>query len=407
MNSHRRVVVTGIGIVSPIGNDAEQVTSALRAGRCGIQHIDEYAELGLNSHLAGIPDLAGEPAIDRKLRRFMADASIYGHHAMRKAIDDARLSAAEIAHPRTGLIAGSGVGSPAMYLQAVDIFRQRGLTKVLPYYVPQVMGSTVSACLAMAFGVQGPSYSITSACASSAHCIGNAADQIRHGILDRAFVGGGEEVAWVTTLIFDAMSALSSCRNDSPQAASRPFDCQRDGFVIAGGGGILVIEAEELALARGAHIYAEIAGYGASSDGKSMVQPDAGGIARAMRAALDSAGQPRIDYINAHATSTPIGDATELAAIRQVFGNDAPIISSTKGLTGHAIGAAGVHEAIYCLLMMQAGFLAPSANLAQPDPAGSGFRLISSLVEQPVDTVLSNSMGFGGTNAALIFRRCS
>jgi len=404
-DGRRRVVVTGLGIVSPIGNDPVQVTQSLRRGRCGIHFIEEYAQLGLTSQIAGIPSLSNEPIIDRKLRRFMADAAIYAHHAMRKAIDDARLTAAEIAHPRTGLIAGSGLGSPAMHFQAVDIFRQRGLAKVLPYYVPQIMGSTVSACLATAFGLQGPSYGITSACATSAHCIGNATDQIRHGILDRAFVGGAEEVTWITTMIFDAMGALSTLHNDTPQHASRPFDRDRDGFVIAGGAGILVLEAEETARARGAHIYAEVVGFGASSDGKDMVQPDPNGIVRAMQAALDDAGQPKIDYINAHATSTPLGDTAELAAIQQVFGSTAPPISSTKGLTGHAIAAAGVHEAIYSLLMMEGGFVAANANLENPDACCECLPIIRSLRNEAVDCVLSNSLGFGGTNVSLVFRR--
>lgn len=400
-----RVFITGLGIVSCIGNDSGAVVDALRHGRCGIRKMEPYAELGLNSQLAGIPDLKGEPVIDRKLRRFMADAAIYGHHAMRKAIDDAGLGQAEITDARTGLITGSGVGSPAQYAQAVDLFRERGLAKLTPYYIPQVMGSTVSACLAMAFGIRGPSYTITSACASSAHCIGHAADQIRHGILDRVFVGGAEEVSWVTTILFDAMGALSTCCNDQPEKASRPFDRDRDGFVIAGGAGILVLEAEETARARGAKIYGEIAGYGTCSDGKDMVQPDSDGIARAMQAALQDAGQPRIDYINAHATSTPLGDAVELNAIRQVFGNNIPAISSTKGLTGHAIGAAGVHEAIYSLLMMEKGFLAANTNLDHPDPSGERLPLLKSVSDQSVDCILSNSLGFGGTNVSLILCR--
>ena len=401
----RRVVITGIGIVSCLGNDPDAVTAALRDSRCGIRSVKEYAELGLDSRLAGIPDLKGEPSIDRKLRRFMADAAIYGHHAMRKAIDDACLQSAEVAHPRTGLIVGSGVGSPAQQFEAIEVFRQRGLAKLLPYYVPQVMGSTVSAGLAMAFAIQGPSYTITSACASSAHCIGNAADQIRHGILDRVFVGGAEEVAWVSTVIFDAMGALSTGRNDSPKTASRPFDRDRDGFVIAGGAGILVLEAEETARARGAHVYAEISGYGACSDGKDMVQPDPDGITRAMRAALEDARHPRIDYINAHATSTPLGDAAELTAICRTFGNDLPAISSTKGLTGHAIAAAGAHEAIYSLLMMKHGFLASNANLEHLDDGCEGIPLVRSVRNETVDCVLSNSLGFGGTNVSLIFSR--
>lgn len=401
----RRVVVTGLGIVSCIGNDVATVTDALRQSRSGITHVAEYAELGLNSQVAGIPDVSGEPAIDRKARRFMADAAIYAHHAMRKAVNDARLTAAEIADPRTGLIVGSGVGSPYQHVKAAEIFRSRGLSKLTPYYVPQVMGSTTSACLAMAYGIQGPSYSITSACASSAHCIGNAADQIRFGLMDRAFVGGAEEVCWTSTMLFDAMGALSTKHNATPLTASRPFDRDRDGFVIAGGAGILVLEAEEVARARGATIYAEIAGYAACSDGKDMVQPDARGAARAMRSAIANAGNPQIDYINTHATSTPLGDAAELEGIRQVFGDSTPAVSSTKGLTGHAIAASGVQEAIYCLLMMEHGFIAGSANLFDPDPVTTGIPIVRKTTDGRIDHALSNSIGFGGSNVSLIFRR--
>lgn len=404
--SRRRVLVTGIGIVSCIGNDPDTVVNALRHGHCGIRQIEEYRKLGLNSQVAGLPDLKGEPAIDRKLRRFMANAATFAHHAMRKAIDDAQLRSTEIHCPRTGLIVGSGVGSLAQHAHAVDVFRERGLARLTPYYVPQVMSSTASACLAMAFGIHGPSYSITSACASSAHCIGNAVDQIRHGILDRVFVGGTEEVSWANTLLFDAMGVLSTAHNDAPDKASRSFDRNRDGFVIAGGAGILVLEAETIARARGAKIYAEVAGYGTCSDGKDMVQPNRDGVARAMQSALNDANLPRISYINAHATSTPLGDAVELSAIQQVFGKDIPVISSTKGLTGHAIAAAGVHEAIYSLLMMKHGFLAANANLEKPDPGCENLPLLKSVSNQTVDCILSNSLGFGGTNVSLIFRSC-
>lgn len=401
----RRVVVTGIGIVSCIGNDQETVTAALRESRCGIRHVEEYAELGLKSQVAGIPDLSSEPAIDRKTRRFMAEASIYAHHAMRKASDDAGLAADEISHPRTGLIVGSGVGSPYQHYQAIELFKARGIGKLPPYYVPQVMGSTTSACLAMAYGIRGPSYSITSACASSAHCIGNGTDLVRHGVIDRVFVGGAEEVCWTSTILFDAMGALSTCRNNDPATASRPFDRDRDGFVIAGGAAILVLEAEEVARARGAKIYAEVAGYGACSDGMDMVQPDARGAARAMQAALENAGNPAVDYINTHSTSTQLGDMVELDGIRQVFVDQIPAISSTKGLTGHAIAASGAQEAIYCLLMMERGFLAPSANLFCLDPAAEGMPILRNVSERRVDTALSNSIGFGGTSVSLVFRR--
>lgn len=401
----RRVVVTGIGIVSCIGNDPDAVTASLRDSRCGIRHVAEYAELGLKSQVAGVPDLSAEPAIDRKSRRFMADAAVYAHHAMRKACADAALTEDEISHPRAGLIVGSGVGSPYQHYQAIELFKARGIGKLPPYFVPQVMGSTTSACLAMAYGIQGPSYSITSACASSAHCIGNGAELVRHGILDRVFVGGAEEVCWTSTILFDAMGALSTGRNDDPATASRPFDRDRDGFVIAGGAAILVLEAEETARARGARIYGEVAGYGACSDGKDMVQPDARGAARAMRAALESAGNPAIDYINTHSTSTPLGDMVELDGIRQVFGDAIPPVSSTKGLTGHAIAASGAQEAIYCLLMMERGFLAASANLFTPDSAAAGVPILRQGLEQPVGTALSNSIGFGGTSVALVFRQ--
>lgn len=398
-------MVTGLGIVSCIGNDPDTVAAALRDRRCGIRAIPEYSELGLRSWVAGVPDLSGEPAIDRKTRRFMADAAVYAHHAMRKAVDDAGLTPADVSHPRVGLIVGSGVGSPYQHDQALETFRDRGIAKLPPYYVPQVMGSTTSACLAMAYGIEGPSYSITSACASSAHCIGNGADLVRHGVVDRMFVGGAEEVCWTSTVLFDAMGALSTRRNHEPATASRPFDRDRDGFVIAGGAGILVLEAEETARARGARIYAEVGSYGATSGGKDMVQPSAEGAARAMRLALANAGLSKVDYINTHATSTPLGDIAELEAIRQVFPDTPPAVSSTKGLTGHSIAASGVHEAIFCLLMMERGFLAASANLFDPDPAAEGIPLLRETADRPVNAVLSNSIGFGGTNVSLVFRR--
>jgi len=404
-NRLRRVVITGIGIVSCIGNDPDRVTARLRNSESGIRHIEEFAELGLNSQVAGIPDLADEPQIDRKTRRFMADGAIYAHHAMRKAIDDASLSTAEISHPRTGLIIGSGVGSLYQHHRTIETFLSRGISKVPPYCVPQIMGSTASACLAIAYGVKGPSYSITSACASSAHCIGNGADLIRHGVVDRVFVGGAEEGCWTSAVPFDAMGALSTRYNATPKNASRPFDCDRDGFVIAGGSGILVLEAEETARNRGARIYAEVAGYGACSDGKDMVQPEARGASRSMFMALENAENPVVDYINPHATSTPLGDIAELDAIRQLFGNNAPAVSSTKGLTGHAIAASGVHEAIFCLLMIKHGFIAASANLFNPDPAAEGIPIVRKTVERKINVALSNSIGFGGTNVSLVFRR--
>mgnify|MGYP000846838627 FL=1 len=401
----RRVVVTGLGIVSCIGNELDTVADALRHSRCGIRHVPEYAELGLASQVAGIPDLGDEPAIPRKQRRFMADAGAYAWHAMREAIDDARISTAEIGDPRTALVVGSGVGSPFRHDEALAIFRQRGLEKLLPYYVPQVMGSTTSANLVQAFGIGGPSYSITAACASSAHCIGNGYQMIRHGIVDRAFVGGAEEVCWTSTVLFDAMGALSTRRNHSPGSASRPFDRDRDGFVIAGGAAVLLLEAEEVARRRGARIYGEVAGYGAASDSADMVQPNADGVARAMRTALAEAGQPTIDYINPHATSTPSGDIAELDAIRAVFGENIPAISATKGLTGHSIAAISAQEAVFCLLMMRDGFVAASANLDQTDPGYEPLPIVRQTTAQPINAVLSASIGFGGTNAALVFRK--
>lgn len=401
----QRVVVTGMGIVSCIGNELEYVVDALRLGRSGIGFVPEYAELGLNSQIAGIPDITREPPIDRKLRRFMGDAAIYAHHAMRKAIDHAAIPPTAVADPRTALIVGSGVGSPFIHHRALEIFKAKGLDKVLPYHVPQVMGSTVSANLALAFKVGGPSYSITAACASSAHCIGNAAEMIRHGVVDRAFVGGAEEVCWTSTVLFDAMGALSVGRNDSPTTASRPLDRSRDGFVIAGGAGILLLESESAARQRKARIYGEIAGYGATSDGVDMVQPDSRGAAQAMHSALAQAGHPAIDYLNPHATSTPLGDSAELEAIRAVFANDIPLISATKGLTGHSIAAISAQEAILCLLMMQYGFAAGSANLEEVDAGFETMPILRTTREKAIETTLSNSIGFGGTNASLVFRR--
>jgi 3-oxoacyl-[acyl-carrier-protein] synthase-1 len=401
----RRVVVTGLGIVSCIGNELDAVSDALRYSRSGIRHVPEYAELGLASQVAGVPDLSGEPAIPRKLKRFMADASVYAWHAMHKAIDDARIPATEIRDPRTALIVGSGVGSPYRHDEALAIFRQRGLERLLPYYVPQVMGSTTSGNLVQAFGIGGPSYSITAACASSAHCIGNGYQMIRHGIVDRAFVGGAEEVCWTSTVLFDAMGALSTRRNSDPLTASRPFDRDRDGFVIAGGSAVLLLEAEEVARRRGARIYGEIAGYGATSDSADMVQPNADGVARAIRAALVEAGHPTIDYINPHATSTPSGDVAELDAIRTVFGEDIPTISATKGLTGHSIAAISAQEAIFCLLMMRDSFVAASANLVNADDGYDQMPIARMTAKREFASALSTSIGFGGTNAAIVFRR--
>ena len=397
----RRAVVTGMGIISCLGNEPDAVAAALREGRSGLRYVPEYAELGSRSCVAGIPDVDGEPAVDRRIRRFMGDAALYAHHAMRRALADARLTRKALSSPRTGLVVGSGAGSPYEHNAAVDILREKGLAKVPPYVVPRVMASTTSACLSTAFGIQGISYSITSACATSAHCIGHAAELIRYGKQDVVIAGGAEEVRWTSSLMYDAMGALSSAYNDA--TASRPYDSGRDGFVIAGGAGILVIEELDHARSRGARIYAEIAGYGASSDGLDMVTPSADGAARAMRLALAEAGGG-VDYINAHATSTRLGDINELVAIREVFGGTLPLISSTKGMTGHPIAAAGAHEAIYALLMMERGFIAGCTNLVDPDPQTAGMPILAHSIERKVDAVMSNSFGFGGTNASLVFR---
>ena len=401
----RRVVVTGLGIISCIGNDLDVVEYALREGRSGLRFVPEYAELGLRSCVGGIPDISSEPTIDRKIRRFMGDAALYAHHAMRCALVDAELTDEMISAPRTGLIVGSGVGSPFEHLGAIDLLREKGLSKVLPYSVPRVMGSTTSACLSTAFGIQGASYSLSSACATSAHCIGHGAELIQLGKQDIVIAGGAEEVRWTSTMLFDAMGALSTAYNDS--TASRPYDTGRDGFVIAGGAGILVLEELTQARRRGAHIYAEIAGYGACSDGLDMVTPATKGATRAMRLALAESGGG-IDYINAHATSTQLGDIRELAAIRNVFCGPegrVPLISSTKGLTGHSIAAAAAHEAVYSLLMLDRGFVAGCAHIEDSDPSCVGLPILMRSVERRINSVMSNSFGFGGTNASLIFRR--
>ena len=398
----RRVVVSGMGIISCLGNDLEQVAQALYEGRSGLAWQPEYAQRGMRSCVAGVPDISGEQPLPRKIRRFMGDASLYAYLAARHALIDAGLEVDDIANPLTGLIVGSGVGSPYEHHLAVAAMSAGGISKVAPYAVPRIMGSTTSACLATAFGIQGISYSISSACATAAHCIGQGADLIRHGRQERVIVGAAEEVRWTTSAMFDAMGALSSAYNDT--TASRPFDEGRDGFVIAGGAGVLVLEALEVAQERGAPIRAEVVGYGACSDGVDMVTPDSGGAARAMRLALNEAGGS-VDYINAHATSTPLGDVSELAAIREVFGDRVPLISSTKGLSGHPIAASAAHEAIYSLLMMERGFVAGCANITRLDAACAGLPLVTRTLTQPLNSVMSNSFGFGGTNACLIFRR--
>ncbi|TAH41007.1 MAG: beta-ketoacyl-ACP synthase I [Gammaproteobacteria bacterium] len=400
----RRVVITGMGIVSCLGNDQASVSVALREGRSGIRHIAEYAELGLRSQVAGVPEIDLEAQIERKQKRFMGDAAAYAHVAMRDAIADAGLEQAQVSHERSGLIAGSGGGSPQWQIETGDLLRNKGVRKVGPYMVPRTMCSTVSAALATAYGIRGLSYSIAAACATSAHCIGAAADLIRHGAQDLMFAGGGEEVHWGMTSQFDAMGALSTHHNDTPASASRPYDATRDGFVIAGGGGMLVLESLEHAQARGARIHAELIGYGVTSDGVDMVAPSGEGAVRCMRMAMNGVKTP-IDYINTHGTSTPLGDVTELESLRSVFGDAMPPLSSTKALSGHSLGAASVHEAIYCLLMMQNGFLAGSANITELDPACANYPILRESRNAEVNTVLSNSFGFGGTNGSLVLSR--
>ncbi|MEZ5463973.1 MAG: beta-ketoacyl-ACP synthase I [Lysobacteraceae bacterium] len=400
----KRVVITGMGIVSCLGNDADTVSTALREGRSGICQVPEYAELGLRSQVAGVPDIDLDAEIDRKQKRFMGDAAGFAHVAMRKAIADAGLDAAQVSSDRIGVIAGSGGGSARWKIETGDLLRQKGVRKVGPYMVPRTMCSTVSAALATSFAIRGVSYSIAAACATSAHCIGAAADRIRLGEQDLMFAGGGEELHWGMTCQFDAMGALSSGFNDRPQAASRPYDAERDGFVIAGGGGMLVLESLEHAQARGANILAELVGYGVTSDGVDMVAPSGEGAVRCMRMATAGLDRP-IDYINTHGTSTPLGDIVELNAVREAFGAELPPLSSTKALSGHSLGAASVHEAIYCLLMLRDGFLAGSANIENLDERAAGFPVLRESREVRVDTVLSNSFGFGGTNACLVMSR--
>ncbi|KAA0016634.1 beta-ketoacyl-ACP synthase I [Salinicola corii] len=401
----KRVVVTGLGIVSCLGNDAQQVLDSLRQGRSGIRFKPEYAELGFRSQVAGVVDIDIESLVDRKQLRFMGDAAAYAYIAMQQAIDDAGLEAGDISNPRTGLIAGSGGASSANQVEAADVMREKGLRRVGPYRVTRTMGSTVSACLATPFQIKGINYSISSACATSAHCIGSAVEQIQLGKQDVVFAGGGEEEHWTLSCLFDAMGALTTHYNDTPEKASRPYDVDRDGFIIAGGGGMLVIEELEHAKARGAKIYAEITGYGATSDGHDMVAPSGEGAARCMRQALAGL-EGKVDYVNTHGTSTPVGDVAELKAIRAVFGDSTPAMSSTKSLTGHSLGATGVQEAIYSLLMMENRFICASANIDTLDEQACGFDIVRQRRDDvDVRRVLSNSFGFGGTNACLVLDR--
>ena len=403
----RRVVVTGLGIVSSIGNNQDEVTEALKAGRSGIEHSEKYAELGFRSHVHGSINVDTEALIDRKIRRFMGDAAAYNYIAMAQAIEDAGLSEEQTSNPRAGLVVGSGGASHANTVAAADILRSKGLRRVGPYMVPKTMGSTTSANLATAFKIKGVNYSMSSACSTSAHCIGNAMEQIQFGKQDVVFAGGAEELGWEGSVMFDAMGALSSKYNDTPEKASRAYDADRDGFVISGGGGVLVLEELEHAKARGANIYAELVGYGATSDGFDMVQPSGEGAVRCMKLALEGV-DGKVDYINAHGTSTPAGDMKELQAMREVFGDDMPAVSSTKSLTGHALGAAGVNEAIYSLLMMKHDFLCASANIENLDEAAEGMPILRQRQDNAGSNImLSNSFGFGGTNACLVFQRYS
>ena len=403
----RRVVVTGMGIVSCLGNDQETVTESLRQGRSGIRLHQEQIDVGMRSHVAGAPDIDVSEYIDRKQLRFMGNAAAFAYIAMQQAIDDAGLSPSDVSNVRTGIIAGSGGASTANLVEAADIMRERGLRRVGPYRVTQTMGSTVSACLATPFRIKGVNYSISSACSTSAHCIGNAMEQIQMNKQDVVFAGGGEELHWTLSCLFDAMGALSTKYNDTPERASRAYDADRDGFVIAGGGGMLVLEELEHAKARGATIYAELVGYGATSDGYDMVAPSGEGAVRCMQQALATV-DGAVDYINAHGTSTPAGDIQELKAVREAYRelDHIPVIGSTKSLSGHSLGAAGVQEAIYALLMQQHGFIAASANIENLDPEAEGLPIaLTRQDDVDLERVMSNSFGFGGTNASLVFQK--
>ena len=399
-------MLTGLGIVSSIGNNQQEVLASLREGRSGITFSQELKDSGMRSHVWGNVKLDTTGLIDRKVVRFMSDASIYAFLSMEQAIADAGLSPeAYQNNPRVGLIAGSGGGSPRFQVFGADAMRgPRGLKAVGPYVVTKAMASGVSACLATPFKIHGVNYSISSACATSAHCIGNAVEQIQLGKQDIVFAGGGEELCWEMACEFDAMGALSTKYNDTPEKASRTYDAHRDGFVIAGGGGMVVVEELEHALARGAHIYAEIVGYGATSDGADMVAPSGEGAVRCMKMAMHGVDTP-IDYLNSHGTSTPVGDVKELAAIREVFGDKSPAISATKAMTGHSLGAAGVQEAIYSLLMLEHGFIAPSINIEELDEQAAGLNIVTETTDRELTTVMSNSFGFGGTNATLVMRK--
>jgi len=400
----RRAVITGIGIVSSIGNDKNEVLESLKAGKSGIVFNQEFADYNLRSNVSGNIDIDVKAHVDRKAHRFMGDAAAFSYISMAQAIEDSGLSEEQVSNERTGLIVGSGGGSSKYQVEAADILREKGVKRVGPYMVPRTMASTASACLATPFKIKGVNYSISSACATSAHCIGNAVEQIQLGKQDVIFAGGGEELHWTLAMEFDAMGALSTKYNETPEKASRTYDANRDGFVISGGGGIVVVEELEHALARGAHIYAEIVGYGATSDGYDMVAPSGEGAVRCMKQAMaDVEGE--IDYLNTHGTSTPVGDVKELGAIQELFGEKSPAISATKAMTGHALGAAGVHEAIFSLLMLENNFVAPSINVEELDEQAQGLDIVTERRDVELNTVMSNSFGFGGTNATLVMQK--
>jgi 3-oxoacyl-[acyl-carrier-protein] synthase-1 len=402
----RRVVVTGLGIISSIGNNKDEVVQSLKTGRSGITYCPEYEELGFRSHVHGSIKLNIEDVMDRKLRRFMGDGAAYNYLAMGQAIEDSGLSDRDVSNERTGIIMGSGGPSTQNMLQAFDTLREKGARRVGPFMVPRTMSNTNTATLAVPYKIKGANYTITSACATSAHCIGHGAELIQWDKQDIVFAGGGEELHWTITVLFDAMPALSTRYNDQPTKASRAFDTGRDGFIISGGGGVVVLEELEHARARGAKIYAELVGYGATSDGYDMVQPSGEGAVRCMRMALKGIGNTPVDYVNAHGTSTPIGDAIELKGLKEVFGTSIPRINSTKSLTGHALGAAGANEAIYSILMMENDFVCASANIEDLDPEAEGMPIVRECQDDvQLNCVISNSFGFGGTNATLAFKR--
>ena len=402
----REVVVTGLGIISSLGNNIREVTNSLSNLKSGITKNDVNKELGLRSHVSGsIRNLEIKDLIDRKLYRFMGDAAAYAYLSTDQAIKDANIDEANLSNHRTGLIMGSGGASSEDQIDSADILRSKGLKRIGPYRVTKAMGSTVSACLSTSFGIKGINFSISSACATSAHCIGSGMEQIQLGKQDIVIVGGGEAEHWGMTSLFDAMGALSTKYNDQPESASRAYDRDRDGFVIAGGAGTLILEEKKHALDRGANIYAQLTGYAATSDGEDMVSPSGEGGERCMKIAWEMCGNKKIDYINAHGTSTPAGDITELDAIKAIFGDTMPLISSTKSLSGHSLGAAGVHEAIYGLIMMKEGFITGSANIENLDVGAESFPIITENISTEIERFLSNSFGFGGTNATLIFEK--